>query len=100
TVNSIHVHDVEQEASSGYCLAFECDLTSTLQLPAGAADQDVRYVIVLVLIRVAHIGSVKNQGMIQQRSVAVRDSFQFLSEVGHFRYVISSDHGVTGNRAR
>jgi len=41
------------------------------ELAAGAADEDVGHVVVLVLIRVAHVGAVEHERMIQDRPVAI-----------------------------
>ena len=39
----------------------------------GAADENVRHVVVQVLVRVAHVGAVQHQRVIEQRAVAVRN---------------------------
>src|SRR5437762_13864443 len=41
----------------------------------------MRHVIVLVLIGIAHVGPVQNQGMIQQRAIAVRRTLQLVGQV-------------------
>ena len=70
------------------------------QLATGAPDKEVRHVVVVVLIRVTHIGAVHDQRVIQQRAVAIRDRPELLREVRHGGDVIPVDVRVAPHFCR
>src|SRR4051794_40296989 len=61
------VEDAEEQVARGYRAARDGDVLVALYLPRGATDQHVRYVVVQVLIGVAHVRPVQDQRAIQQR---------------------------------
>src|SRR5579872_5175281 len=68
-----------------------------LEASTGAAYQDVRNVVVQVLVGVAHVGAVEDQRVIQQRAVAVRRLLHLVGQVRQAGDVIASDLGVVGD---
>src|SRR5262245_50555409 len=50
-VNVVHIQDAEQEISCRYRLSVEVNVASAFELPVDTADEEVRHVVVLVLIR-------------------------------------------------
>ena len=62
-----------------------------MQFAVVAADQDVRHVVVHVLVRVAHVAAVQQQRMIEQRAVAIVGVSQFVDEVRQHLHVILVD---------
>src|SRR5882762_9641419 len=93
-VNSIHIQNAQQQISCRNGLSFIRQVTSSLELSAGAADEKMRHIIVLVLIRVAHVGAVENQGLIQQSAVTVRSRLELVCQVCHRRNVVPVQPGV------
>ena len=65
-----------------------------LELTVRAADEDVRHIVVLMLVRIPHVGAVEDQRVIQQRAVAVRDALQLPGEIRERRDVVPVDVGV------
>ena len=59
-----------------------------LELPRRSADQNVRHVVMQVLVRIAHVGAVEDQRMIQQRAVAIRSVLQLVDEIRQALHVI------------
>jgi len=68
------------------------DMTVAFQRAAGAAEDNKRQWIVIVLIPVAHAASIKNHRMIQQGAVAVVCRSEFVDEVGQHGDVVFVDH--------
>ena len=64
------------------------------ELPVRAADENVRHVEVQMLIRVAHVGAIHDQRVIEQRALAVGNRLELLGEVRERRHVIAIDVGV------
>src|SRR5690242_2617377 len=54
------------------------------------------HIVVLMLVGVAHIRAIEDQGVIEQRSITVRNGLQLLEEVHQHLHVISIDLGVIG----
>ena len=73
---------------------------STFELSVGTANQDMGNVIVLMLIRVAHVGPMQNQSVIQQRAIAVRRLLQLLRQICRRRHVVPVELGIVGNGRR
>ena len=69
-------------------------MTSSFELPVRATDENVRHIVMLMLIRVAHVRAIQDQGSIQQRAVPFWYGFQFLRKVSHRRNVVSVQLGV------
>ncbi len=68
----------------------KCEMAVALQLPVGAADQDVRHVVVLMLIRVAHVRAVA--GSASDRAACRRrpeSTFSFSAKYAERRDVIA-----------
>ena len=94
-MDAVHIQDAQQQVAGCHGLAFVRDMAVAFQLSVGAADQDVRHVVVLVLVRVAHVGAVQNQRVIQQRAVAVRNRPQLLAKYAERRHVIAVESRVS-----
>src|SRR5262249_55937355 len=92
--------NAQQEIPRGYCLPRVLQEAASLELSVGAADENVRNVIVLVLIRIPHVGAVKNQGVIQQCAVAIRSGLQLFGKVRHRRNVVSIPLGIVEDSRR
>src|SRR5262245_25709515 len=61
------VEDAEQQVASRHGLLRIRQVAAAFQLPCGAADEYVRYVVVHVLVRIAHVAAEENQRLIEQR---------------------------------
>src|SRR5215471_10122284 len=94
------VEHAQEEIAGRHSLALVSKSAVSLQLAVRAPDQNVRHIEVLVLIGVAHVGAVHDQGLIEQRSVAVTDRAQLFGEVGHRRDVVPVDVSVAANLLR
>src|SRR5205823_8805047 len=79
---AVQIEDTHKQVSGGHRLPVEMDVSSALEFPVQAADEEMRHVIVLVLIGIAHVGAMDNQAMIQKRAVAVGRNFQFVGQIG------------------
>src|SRR5262249_3664319 len=75
-------------------------MTSSLEFSGRTAGKNVGNVIMLMLIRVAHIAAVENQRMIEQGSITVRYGFQLVEEVRQHLDVITVDLGVIRDLVR
>src|SRR5262249_36781022 len=69
-VDAVQVEHRQQQVSRRDRLAFVREVPIALQLSVRAADEDVRHVVMLVLIRVPHVRAVHDQRPIEQRLVA------------------------------
>ncbi len=56
---------------------FGLDVTSTLVLPHGPADQHVSDVLVAVQVGVAHVAGPEDQRVVEQSAVAIGVAFNF-----------------------
>src|SRR5207248_4088906 len=63
-IDPIQVQDAEQEIAARNRFGRIRQVTPAFQLPTGRANQNMRHVIMQVLIGIAHIGTVQNQGMV------------------------------------
>ena len=70
-------------------------MPAALKLTRRAADQNVRHIVMQVLVGIAHVGAVENQRMIQQRAVAVGRVLQLVDEIRQALHVILVDVRVT-----
>ncbi len=61
------------------------------ELSGRSADQDVRHVVVQVLVGVAHVGPVEDQRVVEQSAVAIGRLLQLVDEVGQALHVILVD---------
>src|SRR5262245_2535039 len=93
-VNPVHVEHAQQQIPGRHRLALVGEVPVPFELSVGAADENMRDVVVLVLIRIPHVGAVHDQGVVEQRAVAVRRRLQLLGEVGERRNVVAVDVGV------
>src|SRR5262245_794656 len=64
-INSEHIEDAQQKIPSWNRLRCVGQVASSLELPGCAAGQDVRHVVVLMLIRITHVGAVEGYRMIE-----------------------------------
>src|SRR2546427_12954312 len=87
-MNSIHIQNAQQQISCRNGLSFIRQVTSSLELSAGAAYENMRHIIVLVLIRVAHVGAIENQGLIQHSAVTVRSRLVLVCKECHRRNMV------------
>ena len=69
-------------------------MTSSFELSGCATCQNVGHVIMLMLIRIAHVAAIENQGMVKQLAVAVGYGFQLREEVSEHLNVIAIDLGI------
>src|SRR5579885_1155037 len=99
-LDAVHLDDAQQEIARGHRLGRERQVASALQLPARAADQDVRNVVVQVLVGVSHVGAVEHQRMVEQRPVAVRSLGQLVNVIGQALDVILVKLRVFGDPVR
>src|SRR5262245_45280262 len=66
--------------------------------PTGSSTRkDMRRIVMLMLIRIAHVRAVENQRVVEQSSVAVRRGLQLVEEVRQHLNVITVDLRVVGN---
>src|SRR6516225_12202798 len=63
--NAVHVQDAEQEVSGCDGFAFVVQMAAASELSVYAANKIVRHIEVLVLVRIPHVRSVENQGVIE-----------------------------------
>src|SRR4029077_7460799 len=71
-VNAIQLENAQQKIPARNCLGRIRQVTVPLELPGCATDQNMRHVVVQVLVGVTHIAAVENQRMIEQRTITVR----------------------------
>lgn len=63
-------------------------MTTALQVPLGAAQQDCRQIVVQVRICVTQTGAIENHCVVEKRSVAIRRGGQPVEEIGDVLGVI------------
>src|SRR5690242_10672801 len=85
---SKHIQNAQQQIGGGNRFGREGQVPSALELSGSAARQDIRHVVVQVLVGVAHVGAVQDQGVIEQRAVAVRSAPELVEEVGQASHVV------------
>src|ERR1700678_420991 len=64
-MDAVQIENTRQHVPGGNGLRFISQVAISLELPGGSANQNVRHVIMQVLVGVAHIGAIKDQRMIQ-----------------------------------
>ena len=62
-----------------------------LELTRRAAHQNVRHIVVQVLVGIAHVGPVEDQRVVEQRAVAIRRLLQLVDEVREALHVVLVD---------
>ena len=67
------------------------DVTVATQFAGSAARDYYGQRIVIVLIAVAHAAAIENEGVIQQRAVAVRRGPELLEKIGQKLGVVAVD---------
>ena len=65
-----------------------------LELPGCSTNQQVRHIVVQVLVRVAHVAAVKDERMIQQRAIAVRSILQLVDKIRQALDVLLIQPGI------
>src|SRR6266850_1747522 len=63
-LDPVQVEEAEQQVAGRHRLPLVVEVPVAFQLAAGAADEEVRDVVVLMLVRVAHVRPVQDQRLI------------------------------------
>src|SRR5215831_16914793 len=69
-MDAIHIEDAQQQVSGCDGFSLEVNMASAFELSVDTANEVVRHIVMLMLIRVAHVGAMQNQCVIQQRSIS------------------------------
>ena len=80
-LNAVHVQDTQQEISGRHRLSIVMDMAAAFELAAESADEEMRHIVMLMLIRVAHIRAVQNQRVIEECTVTVRRVLQLVGQI-------------------
>src|SRR5881628_479036 len=80
-VNPVHVEHAQQQVAGRHRLAIVGEVPVAFQVSIRATDQDVRHVVMLVLIRIAHVRAVHDQRVVEQGAIAVGRCLQLLGEI-------------------
>jgi len=85
------VEDTQQQVARWHRLGRVGKMTSAFQATVVATEQDMRHIIVQMLVRITHVAAVQHQRVIQQAAVAVIGVLQLVDEVGQHLDVILVD---------
>src|SRR6266566_2778017 len=69
-------------------------MAATFELPGRSTNQEVRNVVMKVLIGIAHVRAVKDERMVEQRAVAVRSALHLVDEIRKALHVVLVELGV------
>src|SRR5678816_982390 len=99
-IDPVQLQHADEQIARRDRLALVREMAVSAQSQILAADQEVRHIVMLVLVGVAHVRAVHDDGVVEQRAVTLTNRLQLLSQIRRGRKVIAVQVRVAANLDR